>query len=105
MMNTMKSNFDLGAVSRAYDAVNYHVTNRLRQRLCKKHRVRGPGYSRYPDIYPIQLHSTQTIQLRQSTFERGSRCPSISSSFESTFERGSRCPSISSTFEHSRSSL
>ena len=43
--------FDLGAVSRAYDAVNYHVTNRLRRWLCRKHKVRGQGYSRYPDRY------------------------------------------------------
>ena len=41
--------FDLGTVSRAYDAVNYHVTSRLRRWLCRKHKVRGPGYSRYPD--------------------------------------------------------
>ncbi len=43
--------FDLGSVSRAYDAVNYHVTSRLRRWLCRKHKVRGPGYSRYPDRY------------------------------------------------------
>ena len=43
--------FDLGTVSRAYDAVNYHVTNRLRRWLCRKHKVRGQGYSRYPDRY------------------------------------------------------
>jgi RNA-directed DNA polymerase len=43
--------FDLGAVSRAYNAVNHHVTNRLRRWLCRKHKVRGQGYSRYPDRY------------------------------------------------------
>jgi RNA-directed DNA polymerase len=43
--------FDLGAVSRAYGAVNHHVTNRLRRWLCRKHKVRGLGYSRYPDRY------------------------------------------------------
>jgi hypothetical protein len=51
--------FDLGAVSRAYDAVNYHVTTRLRRWLCRKHKVRGPGYSRYPDRYlhqKLSLH-------------------------------------------------
>jgi group II intron reverse transcriptase/maturase len=46
--------FDLGTVSRAYNAVNYHVTNRLRRWLCRKHKVRGPGYSRYPDRYLYQ---------------------------------------------------
>ena len=43
--------FDLGAVSRAYGVVNHHVTNRLRRWLCRKHKVRGQGYSRYPDRY------------------------------------------------------
>jgi RNA-directed DNA polymerase len=38
-----------GAVSRAYGVVNYHVTTRLRRWLCVKHKVRGLGYSRYPD--------------------------------------------------------
>lgn len=43
-----------GTVGRAYDAVNYHVTSRLRQWLCRKHKVRGLGYSRYPDRYLYQ---------------------------------------------------
>jgi RNA-directed DNA polymerase len=43
--------FDLGSVSRAYNVVNHHVTNRLRRWLCRKHKVRGQGYSRYPDRY------------------------------------------------------
>src|ERR1017187_654407 len=30
--------FDLGAVTRAYNAANYHVTSRLRRWLCKKHK-------------------------------------------------------------------
>ena len=47
------NDFDLGTVSRAYDAVNYHVTNRLRRWLCRKHQVRGPGYSRYPGPLPV----------------------------------------------------
>ena len=51
--------FDLGAVSRAYGVVNHHVTNRLRRWLCRKHKVRGQGYSRYPDRYlyrELKLH-------------------------------------------------
>ena len=43
--------FDLGTVSRGYSVVNHHVTNRLRRWLCGKHKVRGQGYSRYPDRY------------------------------------------------------
>jgi len=43
--------FRVGTVSRAYDAVNHHVTYRLRRWLCAKHKVQGPGYSRFPDRY------------------------------------------------------
>jgi group II intron reverse transcriptase/maturase len=41
--------FCLGPVSKAYGAVDFHVTNRLRQWLCRKHKVRGRGTSRFPD--------------------------------------------------------
>jgi RNA-directed DNA polymerase len=43
--------FCLGQVSPAYRALNYHVTRRLRRWLCKKHKVQGSGWSRYPDQY------------------------------------------------------
>lgn len=41
--------FCLGPVSPAYRAINTHVTQRLRRWLCKKHKVRGKGWSRFPD--------------------------------------------------------
>ena len=41
--------FCLGPVSRAYRAVDSHVQNRLRQRLCAKHQVQGRGTARWPD--------------------------------------------------------
>jgi RNA-directed DNA polymerase len=59
--------FDLGAVNRAYNVVNYHVTSRLRRWLCKKHKVRGPGYSRYPDRYLYRnLSLYQLNRVRRS---------------------------------------
>ena len=39
--------FCLGQVSPAYQAVDRHATQRLRQWLCKKHKVRGGGIKRY----------------------------------------------------------
>jgi len=39
--------FRLGQVSPAYGAVDYHVVRRLRQWLCRKHKVRGAGLSRF----------------------------------------------------------
>jgi RNA-directed DNA polymerase len=43
--------FCLGQVSPAYRAVNNHAIQRLRRWLCKKHKVRGLGKTRYPDQY------------------------------------------------------
>jgi len=59
--------FDLGAVSRAYNAVNYHVTSRLRRWLCRKHRIRGSAYSRYSDRYLHQeLGLYQLVRPRRT---------------------------------------
>ena len=41
--------FRPGPVSKAYQAVDQHVRRRLRQWLCRKHKVRGQGSSRFPD--------------------------------------------------------
>ena len=43
--------FHLGPFSKAYQAVDAHTTHRLRQWLCRKHRVQGQGFDRYPDQY------------------------------------------------------
>ena len=43
--------FSLGPVSSAYKALDKHATQRLRQWLCKKHKVRGKGVKHYPNQY------------------------------------------------------
>jgi len=43
--------FSLGPVSPAYRAIDAHAKQRLRWRLCKKHKVPGKGEARYPDQY------------------------------------------------------
>ena len=43
--------FHLGPVSKAYQIVDAHTNYRLRQWLCRKHRVNGKGIIRYPDQY------------------------------------------------------
>jgi len=43
--------FCLGPVSKAWRAVDAHVTSRLRRWLCAKHKVSSGGYARYPDRY------------------------------------------------------
>ena len=47
--------FYLGPVSKAYRAVNAHVTKRLRQWLRAKHKEPGRGTSRFPDQYLHQV--------------------------------------------------
>jgi RNA-directed DNA polymerase len=46
--------FRLGPVSKAYRAVDSHVTKRLRQWLCAKHKTPGQGTARFPDEYLYQ---------------------------------------------------
>jgi RNA-directed DNA polymerase len=46
--------FRVGPVSKAYAAVDRHVTYRLRQWLRKKHKQQGSGYARYPNAYLYQ---------------------------------------------------
>ncbi len=46
--------FCLGPVSPAYRAIDQHVRRRLRQWLCAKHKVPGPGEARFPDKYLYQ---------------------------------------------------
>jgi group II intron reverse transcriptase/maturase len=43
--------FKLGPVSVAYRAIDAYTTHRLRRWLCKKHHIRGSGWSRYPNPY------------------------------------------------------
>jgi group II intron reverse transcriptase/maturase len=43
--------FCLGSVSKAYRAVDVHVTSRLRRWLCVKHKVSSGGYARYSYRY------------------------------------------------------
>lgn len=38
-------------MSKAYDVVDDHANDRLRQWLRKKHKVKGRGTSRFPDKY------------------------------------------------------
>ena len=50
-LNGWSNYFRQGPVSKAYGAVDYHAVRRLRQWLCKKHKVRGAGVSRFSAEY------------------------------------------------------
>jgi group II intron reverse transcriptase/maturase len=57
--------FCLGPVSQAYAKVDSHTRKRLRQWLCRKHKIRGQGTSRYPDKH---LHEhLNLVQLSRRT--------------------------------------
>ena len=43
--------FCMGPVGKAYRAVDAYATARLRRWLCRKHKVRGGGYTRFSDGY------------------------------------------------------
>jgi len=51
MLNGWANYFCLGSVSKAYRAVDAHVRQRLRRWLCRKHKIDGSGWSRWPDAY------------------------------------------------------
>jgi group II intron reverse transcriptase/maturase len=46
--------FRVGPVSKAYRSVDAHVTSRLRQWLCDKHKVGGKGTTRFPNEHLYQ---------------------------------------------------
>jgi RNA-directed DNA polymerase len=57
--------FCLGAVSKAYSAVEIHARRRLRRWLCDKHNEARPGYKRFPEA---SLHSMYgLVQLPHRT--------------------------------------
>ncbi len=49
MLSGWANYYHLGQVSPAYAALDAHTTKRLRQWLCRKHKVRNGKYVRYPD--------------------------------------------------------
>ena len=58
--------FCLGAVSKAYRAVERHAAGRLRKWLCRKHKVPGQGTARFPDEYLFQAAGTGPDHLPAS---------------------------------------
>jgi RNA-directed DNA polymerase len=60
--------FCLGPVSKAYAAVDRHACRRLRQWLCKKHKVRGSGTSRFPDDYLYRKLGLIRLSMKTQTF-------------------------------------
>lgn len=60
--------FCLGPVSRAYRAVDAHVTTRLRRWLCRKHKQAGRGTARYPDEFLYQTYGLVHLPVLTRSF-------------------------------------
>jgi len=68
MMVGWANYFCLGPVSQAYRAIDRHVSRRLRQWLCAKHKVQGQGTARFPDEYLYQVLHLARLGPRTKTF-------------------------------------
>jgi hypothetical protein len=66
MLTGWASYFCLGPVSKAYQAVDTHTRHRLRQWLCRKHKQRGQGTTRYPNEYLDELGLVRLCQRTQN---------------------------------------
>jgi len=65
MLTGWANYFCLGAVSKAYSAVDLHARRRLRRWLCNKYEEARPGYKRFPEA---SLHSVYgLVQLPHRT--------------------------------------
>ncbi len=60
--------FILGQVSPAYAAIDRHATRRLRQWLCRKHKVRSGRYVRFPDEGLRQEYGLTRLAVRTTSF-------------------------------------
>ena len=54
MLKGWANYFRLGSVSKAYESVDSHVRNRLRQWLGRKHKIKGRVENQFPDEYLYQ---------------------------------------------------
>ena len=60
--------FTLGQVSPAYAAIDRHATRRLRQWLCRKHKVRAGKYVRFPHERLRQEYGLTHLGPRTASF-------------------------------------
>ena len=68
MLEGWANYFCLGAASHAYRRVTQHARRRLRQWLCKKHRVRSGRYTRYSDAWMHQELGLVNLERRKRNF-------------------------------------
>ena len=62
--------FSQGSVSKAYRAVDAHVTTRLRRWFCAKHKVSSGGYSRYSDRHLTERFGLVRLPMLPRSYPR-----------------------------------
>ena len=60
--------FCLGQVAPAYAAIDAHATKRLRQWLCRKHKVKYGKYVRFPDERLWEDYGLARLSVRKRSF-------------------------------------
>ncbi len=60
--------FCLGPVSKSYRAIDAYTSNRLRKWLCKKHKVRNTGFTRFPYEYLYETLGLIPLSKRTRNF-------------------------------------
>jgi len=68
LLNGWSNYFCLGAVSAAYRAVDYHVRERLRQWLCRKHQVDSRGPLLFPDQHLYDVLGLVRLGAKRRNF-------------------------------------
>jgi group II intron reverse transcriptase/maturase len=70
MLRGWANYFSYGSVSRAYRSVDHHARERLRQWLCRKHKVPGRGTARYPLQYGYKELGLVELRVLKRNFPR-----------------------------------
>lgn len=68
LMTGWANYFHLGQVSPAYAAIDRHATRRLRQWLCRKHKVRAGRYVHFPDRHLWNEMGLTRLAVRTTSF-------------------------------------
>jgi len=74
MLTGWANYFCLGAVSKAYSAVDLHARRRLRRWLCDKHHEPRPGYKRFPEAALQSVYGLVQLPHRIASLSWANAC-------------------------------
>ena len=70
MLRGWANYFSYGSVRRAHRAVDYHTRERLREWLCRKHKIDGRGTARFPLQYGYKELGLIELRVQRRTLPR-----------------------------------